>query len=71
MTVSERIEALAARLSELTRLHPELPDLWEAVDAEIASIVAMVQTEADQRALDSGYSDLMAKADVMGLLTPE
>ena len=41
------------------------------MDAEMASIVATVQTEADQRVLDSGYIDLMAKADVMGLLAPE
>lgn len=71
MTIGERIEALMARLPELSRLHPELSDLWEAVDAEMASIVATVQTEADQRALDSGYIDLMAKADAMGLLAPE
>ena len=71
MTISERIDALIARLPELSRLHPELQDLWEVVDAEMASIVATVETEADQRALDSGYIDLMAKADVMGLLAPE
>ena len=71
MTISERIDALIARLPELSRLHPELQDLWEVVDAEMASIVATVETEADQRALDSGYTDLMAKADVMGLLAPE
>ena len=70
-TIGERLAALIARLPELSRLHPELRDLWEVVDAEMASIVATVETEADQRALDSGYIDLMAKADVMGLLAPE
>lgn len=71
MTISERIAALTARLPELSHLHPELRDLWEVVDAEMASIVATVETEADQRTLDSGHTDLMAKADVMGLLAPE
>lgn len=71
MTISERIAALTARLPELSRLHPELRDLWEVVDTEMAAIVGTVETEADQRALDSGYIDLMAKADVMGLLAPE
>ncbi len=71
MTISERIEALMGRLSEISRQHPELRDVWEVVDAEMAGIVEMVETEADQRALDSGYIDLMAKADVMGLLAPD
>lgn len=71
MTIGERIEALMARLPEISRQHPELRDVWAVVDAEMAAIVEMVETEADQRALDSGYIDLMAKADVMGLLAPE
>jgi len=70
MTISERIQALTGRLPELSRLHPDLRDLWREVDAELESITAAVETEADQRALDSCYADLMAKADVMGLLAP-
>jgi len=71
MTIIERIEAPTARLPQISRQHPELRDVWEVVDAEMASIVATVETEADQRSLDSGYADLMAKADGMGLLAPE
>lgn len=70
-SIGERIEALIARLPELSRQHPDLRYVWREVDAELEAITAAVETDADQRALDTGFVDLMAKADVMGLLAPE
>lgn len=71
MTVTERMAALVARVGELARTHPELTDFWRIVDAEMESIVPLIETEGDQRALDDQYHALMAKADLVGLLQPE
>lgn len=71
MTVTERMAALVARVPELARTHRKLSDFWHVVDAEMEGILPLVETEADQRALDDQYHALMEKADLMGLLLPE
>lgn len=71
MTVTERIDALIVRLPELAKSHPELLDFWHAIDAEMEPITAAAETEADQRALDERYSDLVSHADVMGMIREE
>ena len=71
MTIAERIDTLIGRLPALARQYPHAGDFWLAIDAEMAPITAAVEDEADQRALDVGYSGLMSHADVMGMIQPE
>jgi hypothetical protein len=71
MMVSERIDALIAKLPALAKQHPDVREFWRVVDAEVEPISAAVENEADQRALDARYSDLMAEADVMGMIQPD
>lgn len=71
MKIAERIDALIGRLPALAKQHPHARDFWLAIDAEMAPITAAVGDEADQRALDASYSDLVAHADVMGMVQPD
>lgn len=71
MTVAERMAALIARVPELAKTRPVLEDFWREVDAEMERILALVESDADQRVLDDQYSVLMEQVDVMGLLQSE
>ena len=71
MKIAERINALIGRLPVLAKQHPQVGDFWLAIDAEMEPITAAVANEADQRALDTSYSDLVAHADVMGMVQPD
>lgn len=70
MTVADRMAALVARVPELARSKATLDEFWREVDAEMERILPLVESDADQRALDEQYHTLMEKADAMGLLQP-
>lgn len=71
MTIAAQVEAVIARLPAIREKHPEMWDFWREVDAAMEPITAAVETDQDQVDLDSRYSDLMAKADIMGMCQPE